>query len=528
MTSQGHTGRFAGGALLALDQGTTNTKAVLVDATTGCVTAQAYSPTSIGFPAPGWVEQDAEQLWTATLTAVDRCLEQAPDVRVLGLGISSQRETAVCWSRSTGRALGAALGWQDARTAAWCADLAEREPTAAETIRRRTGLSLDPMFSAPKFRAAIDAASAAGAPLADIAVGTVDAWLVWRLTGRHVTDLGNASRTLLLDLPSLRWHDELLSLFGIDPVHLPEPCPSDAWFGVTTERLGRMPAGVPVLAVLADSHAALYHHGCTVPGTGKATYGTGTSVMSPTADAGVAPHGIATTVAWHVAGRPTYAREGNIVASGSALDWMATTLGVPEGTAGGAYLETLAAGVPDSGGACFVPAFSGLGAPYWDRSAVGVLTGVTAGTTRGQLARAALEAVAHQVADVVEAMESDGSTRIGTLHADGGATASGTLMQIQADLLGRPLDVASSPAASALGAARLAAEQLGVAVPVATPGGRVTPHPSTVGIRRRAWSQAIARSRGLPVSQAHPAPSDQTSDHTSDRTSEQITERNDP
>jgi glycerol kinase len=513
MTSPEIARQVRGGALLAIDQGTTNTKAMLLDAATGLLVAEASAPTSIAFPAPGWVEQDAERLWTATLAAVDSCLEQQPEVDVLGIGISNQRETVVCWSRSTGRPLGPALGWQDARTAAWCAHLAEREPTAPQTIRQRTGLSLDPMFSAPKFRAAIDAAVASGADPSDVAVGTVDAWLVWHLTGEHVTEVGNASRTLLLDLASLTWHDELLTLFGVDATHLPELRPSDASFGVTSAKHGRLPAGVPVVAVLADSHAALYRHGCTTPGTGKATYGTGTSVMSPTTDASPAPHGIATTLAWHVGGRPTYAREGNIVASGSALDWMASTLGVPEGTAGGAHLTALAAEVPDSGGVCFVPAFSGLGAPYWDRSAVGVLVGVSGGTTRSHLARAALDAVAHQVADVVEAMESDGATRIDALHADGGATASTLLMQLQADLLGRPLYVATSPAASALGAARLAAEQLGIATPPTEPGRRVTPGSPTSGdvrVRRRDWSQAIARSRGLTVSQADPLLRDET------------------
>jgi glycerol kinase len=500
-------------ALLAIDQGTTNTKAMLFDAGSGLVIAEASAPTSIDFPAPGWVEQDAERLWAATMTSIDGCLEQQPEAEVLGIGISNQRETVVCWSRSTGCALGPALGWQDARTAAWCAELAHREPTAAQTIRQHTGLSLDPMFSAPKFRATIDAAVASGADPTDVAVGTVDAWLVWQLTGQHATELGNASRTLLLDLVSLTWHEDLLSLFGIDAAHLPELRPSDASFGVTSRQHGRLAAGVPVLAVLADSHAALYHHGCTTPGTGKATFGTGTSVMSPTTDPSPGPHGIATTVAWHVDGRPTYAREGNIVASGSALDWMAATLGVPEGTAGGAHLTGLAAEVSDSGGVCFVPAFSGLGAPYWDRSAVGILAGVSGGTNRGHLARAALDAVAHQVADVVEAMESDGSARIDILHADGGATASDLLMQIQADLLGRPLEVARSPAASALGAARLAAEQLGIATPPTEPGHRVAPlHPRSPSTdsARRVWSQAIARSRGLTVSQADSTPSDET------------------
>jgi glycerol kinase len=506
MTVLGPTGAARRGCLLAIDQGTTNTKALLLDAATGEVLAETSAPTSIAFPAPGWVEQDAERLWTATATAIDGCLAQQPESHVLGLGISNQRETVVCWSRSTGRPLGPALGWQDARTAAWCAALAEREPTAAKMVRERTGLALDPMFSAPKFRASLDAAVAAGADPADVAVGTVDAWLVWRLTGEHATDFGNASRTLLLDLASLSWDADLLALFGVDRAHLPELRPSDASFGVTSSRQGLLPAGVPVVAVLADSHAALYHHGCTAPGTGKATYGTGSSVMSPTADYRPGPHGVATTVAWHAAGQPTYAREGNIVATGSALDWMASILGAPPGTAGGAYLTELAHEVPDSGGASFVPAFSGLGAPYWDRAAVGVLAGVSGGTTRSHLARAALEAVTHQVADVVEAMESDGATHIGTLHADGGATASGLLMQLQADLLGRPVEVASSAAASALGAARLVAQQLGVTPPPRLPGQRITPQTSGTGAARRRWREAIARSRGMSVSPPEPVP----------------------
>jgi glycerol kinase len=504
-------GSVRDGALIALDQGTTNTKALLLDAASGLVIAEASAPTSISFPSPGWVEQDAEQLWSATMSAVKGCLDQRPEATVLGIGISNQRETVVCWDRATGRPFGPALGWQDARTASWCAELAEREPAAAKTVRTRTGLSLDPMFSAPKFRASIDAALAAGADAADIAVGTVDSWLVWKLTGQHATDLGNASRTLLLDLTSLTWDADLVALFGIDPTHLPELRPSDAQFGATSTSHGGLPEGVPIVAVLADSHAALYYHGCTRPGTGKATYGTGTSVMSPTTDSAPGPLGIATTLAWHVDGAPTYAREGNIVASGSALDWMAATLGVPQGTAGGARLTELADQVPDSGGVSFVPAFSGLGAPYWDRAAVGLLSGVTAGTTRAHLARAALDAVAHQVADVIEAMESDGSAHIDTLHADGGATASGLLMQIQATLLDRPIEVATSPAASALGVARLAAERLGVAPPPADPGYRVTPesNPQSQDAARRAWRQAIARSRGMSVSQMEPAPGDE-------------------
>jgi glycerol kinase len=262
--------------------------------------------------------------------------------------------------------------------------------------------------------------------------------------------------------------------------------------------------GLPVVSVLADSHAALYQHGCREPGTGKATYGTGSSVMSVLAAGDdlpeAAPAGVATTVAWRLGGEVTYAREGNIAASGSAMDWVATMLGAPAGVSGGAFLTELASAVPDAGGVSFVPAFSGLSAPYWDRSATGLVSGVSAGTTREHLARAALESVAHQVVDVVDAMESDGAAPIAMLQADGGATASHLLMQIQADLLGRPVQVAGSSEASALGAALLAARTLGFATPDAEPGDRYDPCAADRASARDAWARAIARSRGLPVS----------------------------
>ncbi|WP_024287350.1 FGGY family carbohydrate kinase [Cellulomonas sp. KRMCY2] len=482
----------AAGLLLTVDQGTTNTKALLVDPASGTVLSTGSRPVGITFPAPGWVEQDATQLWDATVEAIGSCLARVPDARPVGLSISNQRESVVAWSRTTGEPLGPVLGWQDARTAEACGRLAH----AADEVRARTGLSLDPMFSAPKMRWLLDAAIEGGAAPQDVCLGTVDSWLVHRLTGEHLVEAGNASRTLLLDLRSLDWHEALLDLFGIPASALGQVRRSDAGFG-TTRAQGPVPAGVPVVAVLADSHAALYHHGCTAPGTGKATYGTGSSVMTPCTTPDAAPAGIATTLAW-LTDAPTYAREGNIVASGSALDWMARTLGVPEGTSGGAYLTALARGLPDAGGVCFVPAFSGLGAPYWDRSAIGLLSGVTGGTSRGHLAMAALEAVAHQVADVVEAIEQDGSARIDVLHADGGATASDVLMGLQADLLGRAVLVADAPEASALGAAALAARTLGLPVAAPVPGTPVAPRLAAADrtARRHAWAGAVARSRG--------------------------------
>jgi glycerol kinase len=367
------------------------------------------------------VEQDANQLWEATLAAAEECLARRPDATLVGVSISNQRESVVCWERSSGRPLGPVLGWQDARTAGWCDDLAVKQPRAAATVRSRTGLSLDPMFSAPQDAPRPGRRDSGGADPSDLAVGTVDAWLVWKLTGELAIEAGNASRTLLLDLRTLEWDPDLLDLFGVPIGALPQVRPSDGGFGRTLV-VGDIPAGIPVVAVLADSHAAMYYHGCTVPGTGKATYGTGSSVMTPVEEPGRAPDGIATTLAWHAGGDPTYAREGNILASGSALDWTAALLGSSEEVHGGKYLSDLAAQVSSADGVCLVPAFTGLGAPYGDRSASGILTGLTAGTTRAHVARAALDAVAHQVVDVVEAVESDGEARIDVLKVDGGAT----------------------------------------------------------------------------------------------------------
>jgi glycerol kinase len=455
--------------ILSIDCGTTNVKALLLEASTLAVAAAGSSHVPIFFPTPGWVEQDAALIWSATLEAVDDCLVQAPGARVVGVAISSQRESAVIWSRSSGVPLGPVLGWQDARTAGTCEALGS---DVARLVRARTGLSLDAMYSAPKMRWLLDAALADGADASDVCLGTVDSWLVWNLSHAHVAEAGNASRTLLFNIHILAWDPDLLAIFGIPSGSLGEIRPSDSRFGRTVG-VGRLPAGVPVAAVLADSHAAMYRHGCTQWGSGKATYGTGSSVMTPCSNASLAPTGIATTLAW-LTDEPTYAREGNIVATGSAVDWMARMIGVESVDPGGAILTSLAAEVTDSGGVSFVPAFAGLGAPYWDRFAVSTITGVTGGTSRAHLARATLESVAHQVADVVEAMESDGGARFDVLHADGGGSGSRLLMALQADLLNRPVHVADVAEASALGVAMLARRALGMVDPLpADDGARV-------------------------------------------------------
>ena len=440
--------------VLAIDQGTTNTKAVLVD-DAGAVRAVASAPVGVTHPRPGWVEQDAEQLWSSVLTAIERCLDavDTADLDLAAVGLSTQRESVVAWDRRTGRPLGPVIGWQDVRTAEWCRD--RTGPDDDELVRGRTGLRIDAMFSAPKIGWLLRA-SAAGRSPDDVCVGTVDSWLVWRLTAgeRHVTEAGNASRTLLYDIVDLAWSPALLELFDIPAAVLPRVLRSDGDFGVCRSVPG-LPDGVPITAVLADSHAALLGHGCTTVGTAKATYGTGTSVMTPTASfvAGTSP--VPSTLAW-LTETPAYAREGNILSSGATLAWAARLLGrsVPD-------LLELAATVEDADAVTLIPAFTGLGAPHWDRRVRGVLTQLDADSDPARVARAAVEAVAHQVCDVVEIIDEESAAPLVSIRADGGMSASSLVMQTQADLLGRPVEVADLPEVSALGVADLARRRIG-------------------------------------------------------------------
>ena len=478
--------------VLALDEGTTNAKALAV-AADGTVLAVGSAPVPVSYPQPGWVEQDAEDIWRAQSAAIAACLDGvggAPE----GIAISNQRESVVCWDARSGRALGPVLGWQDSRTAEFCDWL--RSPEREFSVAATTGLSLDPMFSAPKMRYLLDRVGAAMPDDARHArIGTIDAWLVARLSGQdsYVIEAGNASRTLLMDLATLQWSEEMCALFGVPAARLPRIVASNADFGATAG-LDVLPDGVPIVGVLGDSHAALFGHGCRTTSEGKATYGTGSSVMVPSgADRSVRP-GVSTTLAW-LTDRPMYGHEGNIVASGTAMDWTARLLGVAPGRA----LDELAAAVPDSAGISLVPAFTGLGAPWWDRRAVGLVAGLTAATERGHLARAALESVAHQIADVVEAL---GAGDLTVLHADGGATASRLLMQTQADLLGRDVVVSANAEVSALGAALMGFTRLGwdLPAPEGGAGRRYRPaldEPARAAARSR-WGRALARSRLVP------------------------------
>ncbi|MET1006136.1 MAG: FGGY family carbohydrate kinase, partial [Propionibacteriaceae bacterium] len=335
--------------VLSIDQGTTNSKAVLVD-DGGVVRAVASAPVGVTHPRPGWVEQDAELIWTSVLTAIERCLSvvDPADLDLTSVALSTQRESVVAWDRRTGRPLGPVIGWQDVRTAEWCRD--RTGPADDELVRARTGLRIDAMFSAPKIGWLLREV-ASGTSSTDVCVGTVDSWLIWRLTAgeRHVTEAGNASRTLLYDIVDLGWSPALLELFGVPADVLPQVLRSDGDFGVCRSVPG-IRDGVPITAVLADSHAALYGHGCTEVGTAKATYGTGTSVMTPTASfvAGSSP--VPSTLAW-LTETPTYAREGNILSSGATLAWAARLLG-------GSVSDLLAraATVGDAGAVTLVPA----------------------------------------------------------------------------------------------------------------------------------------------------------------------------
>jgi glycerol kinase len=422
--------------ILGIDQGTTGTTCLVVNDEVQ-VCGRGYRELRQHFPRPGWVEHEPEEIWQSVLGATEDALHdagaRARDLRAIG--ITNQRETTLVWERATSRPIARAIVWQDRRTACRCREL------PADLIRARTGLVPDPYFSATKLEWLL---ARTELPTRELAFGTVDSWLVWRLThGRvHVTDTTNASRTMLLDLDSLEWDDELLGLFAIDPEVLPRlvsPCEVVA----EAELFG---ATVPIAGIAGDQQAALVGHGCFERGQGKATYGTGSFVLVHAGrERPVAPEGLLETVA----APRGYALEGAVLTSGAALQWLRDGLGI---LADAAESEELARQLDSTDGVYFVPALTGLGSPHWRPDARGTISGLTRGTTRAQLVRAALEAIAHQVADVLDAFP----TPVEVLRADGGASSNAFLMQFQADLLGRPVEVAAEQETTTLGAAVLA------------------------------------------------------------------------
>ncbi|MBO0792549.1 MAG: glycerol kinase GlpK, partial [Ktedonobacteraceae bacterium] len=444
--------------ILAIDQGTTNTKALLVNAR-GEVIAQAVRPVAQSYPQTGWVEQDATELWQSACEAMNECLS-AVEATPVAIAITNQRESALLWEHQSGRPLGPVIGWQCRRTADFCAQLRERG--LAALLAERTGLAIDPLFSASKMRWLLDhiADGRRRGEMGELCLGTIDSWVLWNLTGGkvHACDVTNAARTQLFDIHTLGWSEELLTLFGVPLQALPEVRPSSGYFG-SSVATGRLPAGIPIVALIGDSHAALFGQTGFRPGTVKATYGTGSSLMTPTPTAVLSKHGLSTTIAWaldqeHV----TYALEGNISVSGAAVQWLGEFLGLEHAAE---EVAELAARVANTEGLYLVPAFVGLGAPYWNDSARGLISGITRGSTAAHLARAALDAIAYQVRDVFDVMQTEAGTEFNVLLADGGASRNTQLMQFQADILGRPVLQNVTVDASALGAAYLAGLAIG-------------------------------------------------------------------
>ncbi len=478
--------------ILAIDQGTTGTKCLLFDRE-GRIAGRAYSEFEQRFPRPGWVEHDANEIWEVTRTVAARALADAgvEGSDLVGIGITNQRETIVAWDPRTGKPVHNALVWQDRRTAARCEEL--RAAGHEELVRERTGLVIDPYFSGTKIEWLLRNVEAAR----DATFGTIDSWLAFKLTGRHVTDYSNASRTMLFDIRRLCWDEELCELLGVDPAALPEPLPSAHAYGTTGELGGE----VPVAGIAGDQQAALFGQACTRPGLAKNTYGTGSFVLlhvgSEVPDPG---EGILTTVAACREGQIDYALEASVFVTGAAVQWLRDGLGIIDAAAD---TEDLAATLDGNDGVYFVPALTGLGSPYWDPYARGTLVGLTRGTGRAHLARAALEAIAYETVDAVRAQEEVAGRPLEELKADGGAVTNRWLMQFQADVLGAPVVVPEITETTALGAAYLAGIATGLwdaeeVEAMWRPDARYEPRMGAAERERlrSRWRRAVERSRG--------------------------------
>jgi len=447
--------------ILAIDQGTTGSTALLVGHDLAVHGRQTIDFPQ-HYPRPGWVEHDPEELWHSVRRAVRQLLEATavPPGRIAAIGLTNQRETTLLWERATGRPVVNAIVWQCRRSAEICSDLkaAGLEPA----ISARTGLVLDPYFAGTKLtwllreQPDLQRRAAAG----QLAFGTVDSFLAWRLSGGrvHVTDVSNASRTLLMALTTLDWDRDLLQIFGIPAPLLPEIVPSSAVY-TTTRGLDFLPDGIPVAGMAGDQQAALFGQACYHPGESKCTYGTGAFLLENIGSRPVASrNGLLTTVAWQVGGQTSYALEGSSFIAGAAVQWLRDGLGLVHSAA---EIETLARQVPDSGGVIFVPALTGLGAPHWKSGARGLISGITRGTTAAHLARATLEGIALQIVDLCRAMADDKGEPLALLKVDGGAAQNDLLMQLQADLLQKPVSRPQTVETTALGAAMLAGLAVG-------------------------------------------------------------------
>ncbi len=446
--------------ILALDQGTTSSRAIVFDRA-GLVVAQAQQEFPQILPAPGFVEHDPEAIWNSQLQAARDAIKKAQvePTQIAAIGVTNQRETTILWDRATGRAVANAIVWQSRVSAPICDRL--KADGLEPLFRERTGLVVDAYFSGTKIKHLLDTVPGlrARAERGEILFGTVDTYLTWRLTGgrRHVTDTSNASRTLLFNIHTLAWDDELLCVLGIPKAMLPEVCSSSEVYGETETSL--FGAAIPVAGIAGDQQAATFGQACFDVGDAKNTYGTGCFLLYNIGGKPVASkHNLLTTVGWTLAGKTTYCLEGSVFIAGAVVQWLRDGLGIIRRSSD---VEALAATVPDNGGVYFVPAFTGLGAPYWDPHARGAMYGLTRGTTAGHLARAALESMAFQTLDLVTAMQHDAAAPLKQLKVDGGASVNDCLMQFQADVLNVPLVRPATTETTALGAAYLAGLAVG-------------------------------------------------------------------
>ncbi len=441
--------------ILALDQGTTSSRAILFTPKGEQVASAAYELPQI-YPTEGWVECNAGEIWGSQLRATERAMRTvgASARDILTIGITNQRETTIVWERDTGNPIYNAIVWQCRRTAGVCDELRERG--LSDMIRKKTGLIIDAYFSATKLAWILDHVEGARerAKRGELCFGTVDSWLLYNLTGgkMHATDYSNASRTMLFNINTLTWDKELLDLFDIPECMMPEVLPSAHRFGMTNiDLLGK---NIPISGIAGDQQAALFGQGCFAPGDVKNTYGTGGFLLMNVGETPVfSENGLLTSIAWGVDGKVNYALEGSVFICGAAIQWLRDSLNI---IASAAESEALATSVPDAGGVCFVPAFVGLGAPYWDPYARGAILGITRGTTKAHIVRATLEAMANQTADVLTLMQKESGQKISALRVDGGASANNLLLQIQSDILNIPILRPSCIETTALGAASLA------------------------------------------------------------------------
>ena len=447
--------------VMALDAGTTSNRAIIFDVDSKIV-GVAQKEFTQHFPQPGWVEHDAEEIWSSMHEVMREALEQSGLVAsdIAAIGITNQRETAVIWDRTTGRPIYNAIVWQSRQTADICEDL--KRQGLVDEFKEKTGLVIDAYFSGTKVKWILDhvEGARARAEKGELAFGTIDTWLLWKLTGgkEHKTDYSNASRTLMFNIKTLEWDEALLKHLTVPKSLLPEVRPSSEVYGHTIPSV--IGASVPVAGMAGDQQSALFGQNCFSPGAAKNTYGTGCFLLMNTGeDLCMSKNGLVTTIAWGLDGKVEYALEGSIFVGGSAIQWLRDGLRLVDSAPDS---EWVAKKVPDAGGVYMVPAFVGLGAPYWDMNARGMIIGLTRGTTKAHIVRATLDSLAYQTRDVLGAMEADSGNRLAALKVDGGAVANNLLMQFQADLLGVPVDRPQITETTALGAAYLAGLATGV------------------------------------------------------------------